>query len=77
MDQTMIDATDCGEVNEGGEVTLFGYDEKGGGCIPVEQVASMAETINYEVVCLIGKRVPRIFFKNGEETGYLNYISPN
>jgi alanine racemase len=76
MDQTMIDITNCENVKVGDIVTVFGYDEGSGEHITVEHVADMMETINYEVVCLIGKRVPRIFYKNGEEFGYLNYIIP-
>jgi len=76
MDQTMIDVTNCENVKAGDIVTVFGYDEKSGEHITVDHVADMMETINYEVVCLIGKRVPRIFYKNGEEIGYLNYIIP-
>ena len=76
MDQSIIDVTDCESVKVGDEVTLFGHDNNGAGYIPVEQVAEMMGTINYEVVCLIGKRVPRIFYKNGEECGQLNYIAP-
>jgi len=77
MDQSIIDVTDCKNVKAGDIVTIFGYDEKSGEHISVEQVADMMETINYEVVCLIGKRVPRIFYKNGEEIGHLNYIIPD
>jgi alanine racemase len=75
MDQSIIDVTDCGAVAVGGEVTLFGHD-KNGAYIPVERLAERMGTINYEVVCLIGKRVPRIFYKNGKECGQLNYIAP-
>jgi len=74
MDQSMIDITNCENVNVGDTVTVFGYDEENGEYISVDHVADMMETINYEVVCLIGKRVPRIFYKDGKETGYLNYI---
>ena len=56
MDQCVVDASDCGEIKIGDEVTLFG---RGG--ISVEQVADLMGTINYEAVCLIGKRVPRIY----------------
>ena len=76
MDQSMIDVTNCENVKVGNIVTVFGYDEDSGERIMVEHVADMMETINYEVVCLIGKRVPRIFYKNGEEIGQLNYIIP-
>lgn len=76
MDQSMIDVTNCINVKAGDIVTLFGRDESGAGYIPVDQVAEMMETINYEVVCLIGKRVPRVFYKNKKECGQQNYIAP-
>ena len=77
MDQSIIDVTNCENVKVGDTVTVFGGDEKSGEYISVDHVAEMMETINYEVVCLIGKRVPRIFYKNGEEIGQLNYIIPD
>lgn len=76
MDYCMIDATDCPDVQAGDIATIFGRDEITGAYIGVEQLADMAETINYEFVCLIGKRVPRIYYKNGREIGRLNYIAP-
>ncbi len=54
MDQFCIDVSDIKDVKEGDVVTLFG---KG---LPVEEFAKNAETINYEVVCGLTKRVPRI-----------------
>ncbi len=61
MDQMVVDVTDIEGVNEGDEALLFGDG------LPVERVASWAGTINYETVCSITKRVPRIFFQNGKE----------
>ena len=81
MDQTMIDITSCPDAKVGDIATVFGYGysengENSGEYIGVDHIADMMETINYEVVCLIGKRVPRIFYKNGKEVGELNYIIP-
>ena len=76
MDNCMIDVTECGDAQIGDVVTVFGRDETSGEYIGVEQLADMAETINYEFVCLIGKRVPRIYYKGGREIGRLNYIAP-
>jgi len=76
MDQSMIDITGCPGVKVGDTVTIFGCDDESGEYIGVDQIADMMETINYEVVCLIGKRVPRIYYKNGVETGHFNYIAP-
>jgi alanine racemase len=72
MDMTMIDITDIKAAKEGQTVTIFGKD--GEGYIPVEELADKMETINYEITCLIGKRVPRIYINKGEEEGNLNYI---
>ncbi|MGI8315937.1 alanine racemase [Halobacillus mangrovi] len=56
MDQTMIDVTHIEEVKE---VTLFG--DRNEGAISMQEVAEHMNTIHYEVACLIGKRVPRIY----------------
>lgn len=59
MDQFMVDVTDIQGVSVMDEVTLIGKD---GDCeIPVEEAAELAGTINYEFVCGIGKRVPRVY----------------
>ena len=55
MDQVMIDVTDIEGVSEGDVVTLFG------GELPIDEAASFINTINYEVTCLIGSRVPRVY----------------
>lgn len=59
MDQTMLDVTDLTDVEVGKEVTLFGWSD--GKLLPIDEVADWMNTINYEVVCLIGKRVPRVY----------------
>ena len=41
------------------EVVLFG--KQGEHEIPVEELASLLGTINYEIVCMIGKRIPRVY----------------
>ena len=53
MDQMVVDVTDI-DVKNGDEILLFGKE------LPVERLAECAETINYEIVCGITKRVPRI-----------------
>lgn len=54
MDQFCVDITDISDVKRGDEVLLFGND------LPVEQLADMAHTINYELVCAVSNRVKRI-----------------
>ena len=75
MDQCVLDVTDIPEAREGMTVTVFGKDADA--CLPVEEIAELAGTIHYETVCLVGKRVPRVFYKNGEIAGRLNYILPD
>lgn len=72
MDMTMADITEIENVTEGQTVTIFGKD--GEGYISADELADKMETINYEITCLIGKRVPRIYINRGEEEGNLNYI---
>lgn len=73
MDQCMVDVTDIeGEIQTGDEVVLLG---KQGSCeITAEELADNIGTIPYEIVCIIGKRVPRVYFKNGKIVNVLNYL---
>lgn len=61
MDQFMVDVTNIKGVSLEDEVVLFG--KQGNNEIPVEEIASLLGTINYEIVCMIGKRVPRIYVR--------------
>ena len=72
MDQLMLDVTGIPDVKAGDPVTVFGHSE--GAFLPVEELAALNETINYEVVCDISKRVPRIYIKGGKEVGTLDYL---
>lgn len=56
MDQTMIDITDIEGVEIGDEVTLFGTET-----LPTDEAAKWLDTINYEIVCLVSGRVPRVY----------------
>ena len=59
MDQMMIDVTDIHGVALYDEVTLLG--EQGGESISAEELADLAHTINYELLCGITRRVERIY----------------
>jgi len=73
MDQCMIDVTDLkSEVKVGDEVVLFG--RQGDKSIEVEEVADLIGTINYELVCIVGKRLPRVYLKDGRICSVLNYL---
>ena len=69
MDQCMIDVSGVNNIDIGDEVTLFG-DE----AVSAESVAANLGTINYEVVCMVGRRVPRIYIKNQKIEKSLNYL---
>lgn len=72
MDQTMIDVSDIPDVAVGDEAVLFG--RQGDNVIPVEEIAGMSASFNYEAVCDINRRVPRIFYRNGQIVGTKNYL---
>lgn len=56
MDQCMLDVTGIAEAKEGSEVVIFGSDT-----LTADEVAEWLGTINYEVVCLMSPRIPRIY----------------
>lgn len=72
MDQLMLDVTDIAGVSEGDVVTVFGQD--GDALLPVEEIARRVGTINYEIVCNIGRRVPRAYYRGGECVGVVDYL---
>ncbi|SCJ31221.1 Alanine racemase [uncultured Clostridium sp.] len=72
MDQCMVDVTDIGPVNIGDEVILLGEDN--GIKNNADDMAQMLDTINYEILCMIGRRVPRIYIKDGEMVNVRNYL---
>ena len=72
MDQCMIDVTDIGQVKEGDEVILLG--EENGVKFDAEDMAEIIGTISYEVICMISKRVPRVYIRDGEIVKVRNYV---
>ena len=59
MDMTLVDASSVPGVQLGEEAVLFG--KQGDEIISVDEIASRINTVNYEVVCSIGNRVPRVY----------------
>ncbi len=59
MDQCMVDVTDIPDVRKYDEVVLMG--SQGDNRILADEIAEKTGTINYEIVCRIGKRVPRVY----------------
>jgi alanine racemase len=72
MDLTMVDATEIPDVEVGDEAVLFG--EQAGARITLEEVAERAETISYEMLCSMGKRVVRVFLRDGKPAKVLTLI---
>ncbi len=73
MDQFMVDVTAIEDVCKDDEVVLIG--RQGEESITAEMLAAMAgDTFNYEIVCDIGKRVPRVFMQNGNIIGIKDYF---
>ncbi|MEG0391370.1 MAG: alanine racemase [Anaerovoracaceae bacterium] len=64
MDQCMIDVTDVPHVQLGDEVIIMGSD--GQHSITADDIASATGTINYEIVCAFGQRLPKVYISNKE-----------
>lgn len=76
MDQFMVDVTDIPDVKEGDIVTLVGKD--GNELISVEEVsAASGSSFNYEFVCDVGKRIPRVYYQNGKKVGTSDFYHYN
>ena len=73
MDQFMVDVTDVPNVKVGDMATLFGRD--GNAWLPVEELANASASFNYEFVCGLTRRVPRIYTWHGKVAGVLDYLA--
>jgi alanine racemase len=62
MDHTMIDVTDVGEVPVGEPVVLFGAQD--GAALGADELAGWCDTIPYEVLTSVGRRVPRRYIED-------------
>ncbi len=72
MDQMMVDVTDIPGAATEDPVVLIGT--QGIETISIEQMASLCGTINYEIMCGIQRRVPRIYLKQGQPVQTLAYL---
>lgn len=73
MDQFMVDVTHIEHVKPGDQVILLGKGHKDS--ITVEELARLGNSFHYELVCNIGKRVPRVYYFRGEKVGTLDYYN--
>lgn len=60
MDMTMVDLTGLPDVKVGSEVEIFGRRQS------VDRLAEILNTISYELLCAVSKRVPRVYLRDGQ-----------
>lgn len=70
MDQLMVDVTAVPDVQEGDEAILWG----GRVSDSAEDIARKTDTISYEVLCGVSRRVPRVYLEHGEITDIEDWI---
>lgn len=71
MDQFMVDVTNIPDVAEYDEVTLIGTD--GENTITAEELGALSGRFNYELSCDLGKRIPRVYVRDGEIVASKDY----
>lgn len=73
MDQFMVDVTHIDGVSFGDNVTLIGKD--GNETITVEDLSDLSGRFNYEFICDLGKRIPRVYVRNGKISEQVDYFA--
>ena len=73
MDQFMVDVTDIEGVSFGDNVTLIGKDGKE--TISVEDLSNLSGRFNYEFICDLGKRIPRVYVRDGKIAEQVDYFA--
>jgi alanine racemase len=71
MDQCMLDVTEVEDVKIGDEVVLLGYEA---GQPDADEIGEKLNTISYEVLCMVGRRIPRVYTKNGDIVYIKDYL---
>ena len=72
MDQCVVDLTDVADAKIGDEVII--YDDNRANGLNIDQVADLLGTINYEIVTMLDRRLPRVYTRKGEEVALRNYL---
>lgn len=73
MDQFMVDVSEIPEAKEGDKVTLLGIDGKEQ--LSAELLGELSGRFNYELVCDLGKRIPRVYVKGGQIISVKDYFA--
>ncbi|MEG0484118.1 MAG: alanine racemase [Oscillospiraceae bacterium] len=71
MDQMMVDVTGLKNVKPGDIATVFGAPT----CDSAAHIAALTNTVTYEILCGINRRVPRIYTENGAEIYCVDYLA--
>ena len=69
MDQCMIDASNANNINTGDEAVIFGEYNS------ADELAEICGTISYEILCMAGKRVPRIYLDSGKVVKNISFLN--
>lgn len=69
MDQCMIDVSGVNNIKRGDEALIFGD-----GAVTADDIAAWIGTINYEVPCMLSRRIPRVYMRGNETVKVLDYL---
>ena len=69
MDQCMIDVTGVNNIKRGDEALIFGD-----GAVTIDDIAKWMDTINYEIVCMLSRRIPRVYKSGGNTISVVEYL---
>lgn len=72
MDQCMVDVSHIKNVQKGDTAVLFGTQDTAS--ISTDDIARELGTINYEITCMMARRLPRVYLKNKKPIFYKNYL---
>jgi alanine racemase len=68
----MVDVTDIPDVKIGDHAVLIG--KSGDEQITVDYLAQLTGTLNYEIICGISRRTPRVYFRGGKRVSEVHYL---
>jgi len=80
MDQMMVDVSDIPNVKQQDEAVIFGKQILEDGTVvslSVEEVSELAGSFNYEMICDISRRVPRVYYENGIPVAFCDFLEKN
>ena len=73
MDLIMVDVSNIDGLNVGDEVIIIGASNNSN--ITVMEMSNLSNRFYYEILCLLNKRIPRIYLSNGKCKYKIDYFS--